>query len=87
MFQQKEVQRTLILYILYYLLLCMIVAAMTEKILSLTKHFQFHKKDKHGLRGFQVTFYIHISNYIYYGLLSIYNYIVYLFIGYSINAV
>ena len=30
------------------------IAALTEKIINLTRHFAMHKKDKHSKRGFEV---------------------------------
>ena len=31
------------------------IAALTEKIMNLTRHFAMHKKDHHGKRGFEVS--------------------------------
>jgi len=30
------------------------IAAMTERIQNMTRHFAMHKKDKHSIRGFQM---------------------------------
>ena len=30
------------------------IAAMTERIQNMTRHFTMHKKDKHSIRGFQL---------------------------------